>query len=60
MSRGVIERLRKEFKLPIKVCSDCDGDGEYTVFSGHDVIETCHKCKGRGYKARIPKGRSLK
>ena len=50
MCREVIESLKKEYKLPIKVCSDCEGDGEITTFCGHDVTEYCQTCEGKGYK----------
>ena len=45
----VIELLRKEFNLPIKVCDNCLGDGEITTFCGHDVTEYCRVCDGNGY-----------
>lgn len=45
-----IENLQEEFDLPIEVCPNCLGDGEISVFCGHDVIEDCHECDGKGYK----------
>lgn len=44
-----IDELKKEFKLPIKVCEDCRGEGEITTFCGHDVQEYCRACNGKGY-----------
>ena len=49
MSRKIIDLLKKEFKLPIRVCDDCGGIGEITTFCGHDVDECCPKCEGKGY-----------
>jgi len=49
MSIELIERLKKEFNLPIDVCDNCDGDGEIITFCGHDVSETCSQCIGKGY-----------
>ena len=49
MSREIINTLKKDFKLPIKVCEDCNGHGEITVFCGHDMEEYCQKCEGKGY-----------
>jgi len=50
-----IEQLHtiiSEFNLPVKVCNKCYGDGEIVTFCGHDVVETCQICMGKGY---IPK-----
>ena len=49
MSGSVINSLKRKFKLPIKVCEDCGGEGEITTFCGHDVQEYCRTCKGSGY-----------
>ena len=50
MSRSVINSLKRKFKLPIKVCEDCRGEGEITTFCGHDVQEYCRACNANGYK----------
>jgi DnaJ-class molecular chaperone len=49
MCEEIIEGLKKEFNLPIKVCPDCLGDGKITTFCGHDITEYCQKCSGKGY-----------
>jgi len=55
MSVEVIKNLKKEFNLPIKVCDDCLGDGTITTFCGHDFVEYCRTCEGKGY-IKIKKG----
>lgn len=44
-----IKNLKKDFNLPIEVCKQCDGDGEISTFCGHEVMENCSNCKGKGY-----------
>lgn len=56
MCRSVISSLKRKFKLPIKVCEDCGGEGEITTFCGHDVQEYCRACDGNGYIMLKKKG----
>jgi len=64
LAKIALERVIKEYKLPIKVCEACIGEGNITTFCGHYVEEVCPKCKGKGYakKSRQQKGscRSIK
>lgn len=47
-----LEELIDEFKLPVRICEDCGGEGEVTTFCGHDVQEYCRPCEGKGYKKK--------
>lgn len=49
MCTEVIQSLKEEFNLPIKVCGEFLGNGEITTFCGHDVQEECPSCYGKGY-----------
>jgi DnaJ-class molecular chaperone len=35
------------------LCDNCDGSGEISTFSGHEVEEDCPKCNGIGVELII-------
>jgi len=51
----ILNKLIKEFNLPIKSCDQCLGEGIVVVFSGHYTEEVCPKCKGSGHIAAAKK-----
>ena len=36
-----------------ELCDNCDGSGEISTFSGHEVEEECPKCNGIGVELII-------